>query len=56
MFHLTLTFGLEDEPVAALERMAGFVESLGLDRSDRPRDPSRAGPAGGALRSAGRGV
>ena len=29
MFHLALTFGLEDEPVAALERMAGFVEATG---------------------------
>jgi len=26
MFHLALTFGLEDEPLRALERMAGFVE------------------------------
>src|SRR5215813_7559224 len=29
MFHLALTFGLQDDPVGALERMAGFVESLG---------------------------
>jgi predicted glutamine amidotransferase len=29
MFHLALTFGLEDEPLAALERMAGFVEATG---------------------------
>jgi predicted glutamine amidotransferase len=29
MFHLALTFGLEDEPLAALERMAGFVEGAG---------------------------
>jgi glutamine amidotransferase len=29
MFFLALTFGLEQDPVAALERMAGFVESLG---------------------------
>lgn len=28
MFHLALSFGLEDEPLAALERMAGFVERL----------------------------
>lgn len=26
MFHLALTFGLRDDPVGALERMAGFVE------------------------------
>src|SRR4030095_6114539 len=29
LFHLALTFGLEDDPVAALERMVGFVEDLG---------------------------
>jgi glutamine amidotransferase len=27
LFHLALTFGLEQDPVGALERMAGFVES-----------------------------
>ncbi len=29
MFHLALTFGLAEEPLAALERMAGFVEATG---------------------------
>ncbi len=29
MFHLAITFGLDDEPLAALERMAGFVEDTG---------------------------
>ena len=29
MFHLALTFGLDSEPIAALERMAGFVEETG---------------------------
>jgi len=29
LFHLALTFGLEDEPLTALERMAGFVEDTG---------------------------
>jgi predicted glutamine amidotransferase len=29
LFHLALTFGLESEPLAALERMAGFVEDTG---------------------------
>jgi glutamine amidotransferase len=29
MFHLALTFGLEDEPLPALERMAGFIEAAG---------------------------
>lgn len=28
-FHLALTFGLEDEPFAALERAAGFIEDVG---------------------------
>jgi glutamine amidotransferase len=28
-FHLALTFGLESEPLAALERMAGFIEATG---------------------------
>jgi len=29
LFYLSLTFGLENEPVGALERTAGFVEELG---------------------------
>jgi predicted glutamine amidotransferase len=29
LFFLALTFGLDDEPLPALERMAGFVESAG---------------------------
>ncbi len=29
MFYLALTFGLEDDPVAAVERMVGFVEETG---------------------------
>jgi predicted glutamine amidotransferase len=29
LFFLALTFGLDDEPLAALERMAGFVEETG---------------------------
>jgi glutamine amidotransferase len=29
LFHLALTFGLDDDPVGALERMAGFVEAVG---------------------------
>jgi predicted glutamine amidotransferase len=29
MFHLALTFGLRNDPVAAVERMVGFVESVG---------------------------
>jgi glutamine amidotransferase len=30
MFYLALTFGLESEPLAALERMAGLVETTGV--------------------------
>jgi glutamine amidotransferase len=29
MFHLALTFGLESDPLGALERMAGFIEQTG---------------------------
>jgi predicted glutamine amidotransferase len=29
MFHLAMTFGLKDDPVPAVERMVGFVESIG---------------------------
>ena len=29
LFYLALTFGLEDDPLTALERMAGFVEDVG---------------------------
>jgi glutamine amidotransferase len=29
MFYLALTFGLRDDPVAAVERMVGFVEDTG---------------------------
>jgi len=29
LFHLALTFGLEENPLQALERMAGFVENVG---------------------------
>jgi glutamine amidotransferase len=29
MFYLALTFGLENDPVAAVERMVGFVEDTG---------------------------
>ena len=29
MFNLALTFGLESDPIAALERMTGFVEKVG---------------------------
>src|SRR5688572_9012948 len=32
MFYLALTFGLETDPLGALERMAGFVEKAGRER------------------------
>ncbi len=31
MFYLALTFGLEKDPLGAVERMAGFVEKVGRD-------------------------
>jgi predicted glutamine amidotransferase len=31
MFYLALTFGLQDDPIAAVERMVGFVERTGHD-------------------------
>jgi glutamine amidotransferase len=31
MFYLALTFGLEDDPVAAVERMVGFLEKTGQE-------------------------
>jgi predicted glutamine amidotransferase len=37
MFYLALTFGLEDDPVSAVERMVGFVEDTG--RSHGIADP-----------------
>lgn len=32
LFHVALTFGLEDEPIAALERTVGLVEKLAAER------------------------
>jgi len=31
MFHLALTFGLENDPQGAIQRMAGFIEKVGRD-------------------------
>lgn len=37
MFYLALTFGLQDEPIPALERMVGLVERIGREqRIDHP--------------------
>jgi glutamine amidotransferase len=35
MFFLALTFGLEDDPIAGVERMIGFVEDVGRRRGVR---------------------
>ena len=32
LFHLALTFGLQDEPLAAMERAVGFVEEMARER------------------------
>jgi predicted glutamine amidotransferase len=32
MFYLALTFGLEDDPVGAVEKMVGFVEQTGREQ------------------------
>jgi predicted glutamine amidotransferase len=37
MFYLALTFGLREDPVAAVERMVGFVEAVGREHGvDEP--------------------
>ena len=35
IFYLALTFELPDDPLGALERMAGFVEACGRREGDR---------------------
>jgi len=43
MFYLALTFGLQDDPVAGMERMVGFVESVARDAgTDAPVQMSAA--------------
>ena len=37
LFHLALTFGLEDDPQKAVERAVGFVESTGRSTGSRSR-------------------
>jgi glutamine amidotransferase len=32
LFYLALTFGLEDDPIGAMERAVGFVEATGRER------------------------
>ena len=41
MFHLALTFGLQEDPVAAVEYMVGFVESVGRRTACRTRPDDR---------------
>jgi predicted glutamine amidotransferase len=36
LFYLTLTFGLEDDPPKAIERMVGFVEESGYRHGTQP--------------------
>jgi predicted glutamine amidotransferase len=47
LFYLALTFGLEDDPVTALERMAGYVEEVGAAHGvDHPLQMSVAATDG----------
>jgi len=50
MFYLALTFGLEDEPVAAVERMVGFVEDTGRRHGvEQPIQMTIATTGGGSV-------
>jgi len=50
MFYLALTFGLEDEPVAAVERMVGFVEDTGRGHGvEQPIQMTIATTGGGSV-------
>jgi predicted glutamine amidotransferase len=53
MFYLALTFGLQEEPLAALERMAGFVEETARRRGiDQPLQMTVAASDGERLYAA----
>jgi predicted glutamine amidotransferase len=60
MFYLALTFGLEDDPISAVERMVGFVEDTGRKHGiDDPMqmtvattDGGRSGPSATRAREA----
>jgi predicted glutamine amidotransferase len=50
MFYLALTFGLEDDPVAAVERMVGFVEDTGRRHGvEQPIQMTIATTGGGSV-------
>jgi glutamine amidotransferase len=50
MFYLALTFGLEDDPVAAVERMVGLVEDTGRRHGvDNPIQMTIATTGGGSV-------
>jgi predicted glutamine amidotransferase len=50
LFFLALTFGLEDDPVAAVEQMVGFVEEVGHTHGvDHPIQMTIATTDGGSL-------
>ncbi|OBA70723.1 class II glutamine amidotransferase [Mycobacterium sp. 1554424.7] len=49
MFHLALTFGLADDPIAGLARMAGFVEAVAAEAGvDEPALQMTLGVSDGA--------
>jgi predicted glutamine amidotransferase len=50
MFYLALTFGLEDDPIAAVERMVGFVEDTGRRHGvEQPIQMTIATTGGGSV-------
>ena len=50
MFYLALTFGLREDPVAAVERMVGFVEATARQHGvDRPMQMTVAASDGERL-------
>ena len=46
LFHLALTYGLEDDPPAAMARAVGLVEEIGRRRGVRVPDPDDRGHHG----------
>jgi predicted glutamine amidotransferase len=50
MFYLALTFGLEDDPVGAVEKMVGFVEQTGREHGvEQPIQMTVATTDGGTV-------
>ncbi|HEY3188382.1 MAG TPA: class II glutamine amidotransferase [Solirubrobacteraceae bacterium] len=48
LFHLALTYGLHDDPIAALERVIGFVEDTAVDHDIEPALQISIGVSDGA--------